>query len=56
MNELLTYAIVLALLIVAYVQFVMMLIELEAVLSVQKTLNANNRKRDCLCSRTTTDL
>jgi len=33
------------LLIVMYVQFVMMLVELETVLSVQKTLYANNLKK-----------
>ena len=45
MNELVTYAVVLDLLIGAYVQFVIMLIELKTVLSVQTTLNANTLKQ-----------
>jgi hypothetical protein len=42
---LLTYAIMLDLLIVMCMQFVIMVIELETVLIVQKTLNANNLKK-----------
>jgi len=45
--ELLTYAILLDLLMVAYVQFVVMLIKLQKVLS---------RELKCMCSKTTTVL
>jgi len=41
-NAVLTYAIMLDLLIVVYVQFVIMLIETQKVLSVKIALNANN--------------
>jgi len=47
MNELLTYGIVLDLLILACMQFVIMLIELQKVLS---------QELKCLCSKTTTVL
>jgi len=43
-NEFFTYAIILDLLIVVYVQFVMMLIELQKVLS---------QELKCMCSKTT---
>ena len=46
-NELLTYVIKLDLLIVAYIQFSIMLIELQKVLS---------QELKCLCSKTTTVL
>jgi hypothetical protein len=46
-NKLLTYGIMLDLLIVAYIQFVIMPIELDKVLS---------QELKCLCSKTTTVL
>jgi len=46
-NELLTYAIMLDPLIVGYIQFVIMLIELQKLL---------RRELKCLCSKTTTIL
>jgi len=44
-NELLTYAVTLGWIIVMYIQFVIMPIELKKVLGVQITLNANNLKQ-----------
>ena len=48
MNKFLEYAIMLDSLIVAYIQFVIMLIELKKVLSAEITLNANNLKQRML--------
>jgi len=45
---LLTHVVMLHSLIIAYVQFVTMLIELKKVLSVERTLNANNLKQGVL--------
>jgi len=47
-NKLLAYAIMLDSLLVAYVQFVVMLIELKKVLSAEITLNANSLKQSML--------
>jgi len=44
-NELLTYSVMLDSLIVAYLRFVTMLIELKKVLSVYVTLTANDLKQ-----------
>ena len=54
-NKLLTHAMMVDSLIVAYVQFVLMLIELKEVIHVQIALNANDLKQS-LCSKTTTVL
>jgi len=43
-NKLLTHVVMLDSLIIAYVQFVIMLTELKKVFSVETTLNANNLK------------